>query len=345
MAPMRRYCGTLSSLRTKITEGKRSDSACRVVAAFPMLLAVAYLGAAQAAGDRRLPPLVEPWLPLHGGAYSDQGAPENPDPLRDYTWDVDKLTNASALQFFTMPPLAAVEALPPPATGNTAFTGLSTLVNATGGTGSARAIGSGTLVVDFGVELAGWIELRSPDLSPAAVAAGCVTMSVSESSAPQRFGPERLPPQFNGWKTAAPVPYLDGVFRLELNAQLYEGVRFGFLHVNATCASEVVPFTITSLVAQAQIKPVNWVGSFSAPTRPVLSRAWYVAAYTVKLNLLVDEFGAILDDRGDRKSFTGDAHPSQAASMAAFANFDFVLRNLISTGANTSQYGERCPIP
>jgi hypothetical protein len=48
----------------------------------------------------------------------------------------------------------------------------------------------------------------------------------------------------------------------------------------------------------------------------------------VRLNLEVEYFGAILVDRGDRISWTGDAHVAQAASMAAFGNFDFVLHNL-----------------
>ena len=52
----------------------------------------------------------------------------------------------------------------------------------------------------------------------------------------------------------------------------------------------------------------------------MLTRIWYVGAYTVKLNLLSNYFGAILVDRGDRISWTGDAHCSQAASLVAFGN-------------------------
>jgi hypothetical protein len=63
----------------------------------------------------------------------------------------------------------------------------------------------------------------------------------------------------------------------------------------------------------------------------MLTRVWYTGAYGVKLNLLKDYLGAILMDRGDRHSWTGDAHPSQAASMAAFGNFDFIKNNLERT--------------
>ena len=36
-------------------------------------------------------------------------------------------------------------------------------------------------------------------------------------------------------------------------------------------------------------------------------------------------------ERSDRHSWTGDAHPSQAASMVAFGNYDFVKQNLFYT--------------
>jgi hypothetical protein len=47
------------------------------------------------------------------------------------------------------------------------------------------------------------------------------------------FKPDRLSPgvhnatnpRFAGWKTEVPVAYEGGLFRLELNSQLYEGLR------------------------------------------------------------------------------------------------------------------------
>jgi hypothetical protein len=56
----------------------------------------------------------------------------------------------------------------------------------------------------------------------------------------------------------------------------------------------------------------------------------------VKLNLLQDYFGAILMERSDRQSWTGDAHPAQAAALVAFGNRDFVKANLdrTATGDN-----------
>jgi hypothetical protein len=292
--------------------------------------------------------VIEPFIELSGGRFvAGHGEALNPDPLRDYVWNLTGMPNASALQLLRVLP-AAVQTSP-----GSNFTDEATLVNSTAA--SARAQGGGTLVLDYGVELAAWIELRSPDLTAAAVAAGCVTMSVGESNVPQFFSPSRLSPKvhnatnplFAGWKTAVPAQYAGGVFRLELNAQLYEGVRYGFLHVNASCG-RFEPFTIASVAAQAQVKPANWEGTFSAPGFPVLERAWYVGGYTVKLNLQEDAIGSILDQRGDRTpkgvfaGFSGDAHPAQATSMAAFGNFELVKAMQQQLGQFDSSYGTYC---
>ena len=92
-------------------------------------------------------------------------------------------------------------------------------------------------------------------------------------------------------------------YRLELNSQLYEGVRFGWIHV----MSFTNQWHITGLRLVCQTKPANYNGSFSC-SDPLLTRIWYDGAYTVKLNLEANYFGAILIDRGDRISWAGDAH-------------------------------------
>lgn len=90
------------------------------------------------------------------------------------------------------------------------------------------------------------------------------------------------------------------------------------------------PATISAVRLVCQTKPANYEGSFRC-SDPTLTRIWYTGAYTVKLNLLKEYFGAILMERSDRHSWTGDAHPSQAASMVAFGNYDFVKQNLYYT--------------
>src|SRR5260370_11511029 len=84
---------------------------------------------------------------------------------------------------------------------------------------------------------------------------------------------------------------------------------------------------ITGIRLVCQTKPANYNGSFSC-SDPMLNRIWYAGGYDVKLNLLSDYFGAILIDRGDRISWTGDAHCAHGAALVAFGNDDFAKRNL-----------------
>lgn len=314
----------------------------------PLLTPVMH--ATSAPATSAVPPLKEPYPALHGGRFvAGHGSVSNPDPLLDYVWNLE--TTSTSLQLITVLPVA-VTAHPP-----SAFGGANSLVNSSDAT--ARALGHGTLRVDFGRELAAWLELRSPDLTVAAVAAGCVSMSVGESSTPEFFSPSRLEhsrkgpnvhnasnPLFAGWKTEIPTPYSEPhgrVFRLELNAELFEGLRYGFVHINSSCGT-FAPFTITSLSARAQVAPANWA-AFAAPGQPVLERAWYVGGYTVKLNLLSDAIGSVLVQRGDRtpkgvfRGFSGDSHVAQATSMAAFGNFALVKSMQEQLGQFDSTYG------
>jgi hypothetical protein len=180
--------------------------------------------------------------------------------------------------------------------------------------------GAGSLRFDFGVESAAWLEFDSPDLS------GAVELSISEYNEPAivNVGAE------NPVKTRKPVKY-GQTYRLELNRNLYEGVRFGWIHVRTFDK----PWHITAVRLVCQIKPANYEGSFAC-SDPQLTRIWYTGAYDVKLNLLQDYFGAILMERSDRQSWTGDAHPAQAAALVAFGNRDFVKANLdrTATGDN-----------
>jgi hypothetical protein len=180
-----------------------------------------------------------------------------------------------------------------------------------------------------------WLEFDSSDLLPADAAA--LVLGSSEYSS----GPDFVA----GYKQAAPVAYAPGgadpraactggagaptcTYRLETNAELYEGLRYGFLTL-AQPPSRA--FTVSALRAVSQAKPVNYVGRFSAAGDPLLERIWYTGAYTVRATLQSGYMGSILEDRGDRISWTGDAHPTQLTSMIAFANYDFVLDNLNRT--------------
>ena len=180
--------------------------------------------------------------------------------------------------------------------------------------------GNGDIRFDFGRVSAGWLEFDSDDMGDS------VLMSISEYNEPAKLNIGTS----HQFKTTTATRVGNNTYQLQLNHLLYEGVRFGWIHV----ITHKKLWHIKNLRLVCQIKPTNYNGSFSC-SDPELTKIWYTGAYTVKLNLLQDYFGAILMDRSDRHSWTGDAFPAQAASMVAFGNFDFVKKNLHNT-ANLS---------
>lgn len=246
----------------------------------------------------RRSPIQQPYEYVSGGALSGPAVADSPDPLVGYVWDNPKASDP--LQVFIVRPQSAVAI-----SGDGNVSGLSTVSNE-----NCDISVSGNCVIrfDLGAELPAWIEMDSHDLN------GEVEMGISEFNVPEIIN-----------KTRKPVRHGD-TYRLELNPELYEGVRYGFIYVK----NFKTPFKITSVRAVSQVKPTNYTGSFSCDN-PLINKIWYVGAWTVKANLREDCFGAILLDRGDRFSWTGDAYPAQAASLVAFSNYDAVLKNLYWT--------------
>ena len=115
---------------------------------------------------------------------------------------------------------------------------------------------------------------------------------------------------------------IGNTYRLKLSPEFYEGVRFGWAYIRSFSGK---PWHISAVRLICQIKSTNYNGNFSC-SDAMLTRIWYTGAYTVKLNLLKNYFGAILMDRGDRISWTGDAHIAQSAAMVAFGNWGFVKK-------------------
>ena len=249
--------------------------------------------------------IAEPY-PFLSGKFSGSQIKESPDPLVGYKWGE---TNANDdLELYALHPKSILSNLPK---------------NFQSGKDAGFPLKFNRvcdLRFDFGVESAGWLEFDSDDLD------GEIQMSISEYNEPAILNEGAHHPE----KTMAPVKH-GSTYRLELNDELYEGVRFGWIHIK----SLKKPFTITDVRLVCQVKPTNYRGSFSC-SAPMLTRMWYTGAYTVKLNLQKDFFGAILMERSDRYSWTGDAYPSQAASMVAFGNYDFVRKNLFHTSTQSN---------
>ena len=212
-----------------------------------------------------------------------------------------------------------------------------------------RGCAGGTLRIDFGAESAGWLELLSEDIPPEAVAS--MRLAISETNV-------RLP-----GKARPPVAHAGGVYRLETNWALYEGVRFGFLQLDSTCGNHSAaaapppppPWHIRAIRVAAQSLKVPYRGHFLSEGRAagsaaeplsgandtLLSQVWWAGAYGPKLNMGTDQLGpgavppstfmlnAVLADRGDR-SRRRDCH---------FADTPFPsrLKHLLKLGGGAAE--------
>jgi len=231
--------------------------------------------------------------------------PLSPDPIFDYAWSDPKVTDG--LESYQLKPISWTVSNVKSLNMINFKKNQVIIVN-----------GKGDIRFDFGQNNAGWLEFDSPD------SIGGVEMSISEYNQTPDY-PSNYPT-----KTLSPKKH-GNTYRLELNKELYEGVRFGWIHIRSFSKS----WRITGVRLVCQTRPVNYRGSFSC-NDTTLTRIWYTGAYTVKLNLLKDYLGAILMNRGDRFSWTGDAYPSQAASMVAFGNYDFVKKNIAYTSTQSN---------
>ena len=189
----------------------------------PLAVAAA-AAAASPAGETvaRRSPAPQPYAYVSGGKATDAPA-SAVDPMAGYVWDSPKA--ADKLQVYVMTPARATDK-----TNSGSFVGLDT---ASRERCDIRVNGTGTILVDFGVELPAWLEFDSPDLS------GSVTCAVSEYNEVYRAW---------GNKTRAPKKVGRNTYRLVLNRELYEGLRFAFINVRKFDR----PFTITAIRAVAQ---------------------------------------------------------------------------------------------
>ena len=247
---------------------------------------------------------------LHGGGIDGPPVAQSPDPLVRYRWKSPQVTDD--LQIYVLSPVTLFTKT------QESFRSIETLSGQPPGEIAVEGVGS--IRFDFGVESAAWLEFDSPDLT------GAVEMSISEYDQPavENTGPR------NRFKTCPPQRH-SNTYRLELNSELYEGVRFGWIHVRVFER----PWHITAVRLVCQVKPTNYNGHFSC-SDSMLTRIWYTGAYVVKVNFYKDYFGAILMDRGDRISWTGDAHPAQAAALVSFGNWDFIRKNLHRTATESN---------
>ena len=236
----------------------------------------------------------EPYAWLHGGAFTGPSVPASVDPLVAYQWG--PATDYDALQIHALPP-RRVGASPPGSASN-----FSSLASAPYGSSTALLAGNATLLLDWQVEHAAWLEVALGAPLPACAS---LAAQISESNAPKG------PPQ-----ALTPAPGAPLLLRLETNAALYDGLRYAWLF--ATAAPGCAPIALAGVRAVAQALPLNYTGEFASSDTD-LDRIWYTGAYSTRVNMLPGFLGSELRDRGDRAPpFQGDAHVAQSAALAAF---------------------------
>lgn len=233
----------------------------------------------------------------------------SPDPFVDFTWNAGN--NFTQLQLYNATVPVSWSAKPA-----SSFKNLDTLA---AGKANISVLGSGSIFIDFGVERAGWLEFESPDISEEQ--ARHLRASISEYNEP-----------WDG-KTRQVIGYSNGVFRLETNPELYEGVRYVWVYVDTYPNMTIDPWHISAVRLVSRVKAVNYTGYFVS-SDDVLSGAWWTGSYSSRLNMEDSAFNSILMDRGDRVSIQGDGHPTMAAALSAFGckgTFDLVRLMLNKT--------------
>ena len=273
------------------------------------------------------PPFIS-YPTLSGGAFSGAPAPASPDPLVTFRWDAATIANQSFQQYRRQPLSILGDSTP------STFSGASTLLRGSSVVGAMVVTGAGSIAFDFGSECAGWLEFESDDLGAQLGSTVSIALSSSEYTLPQYTTPTGENNGGNCTKDARAVPGTPGRYQLALNNELYEGLRYGWLHAQSL-GNKGFKFTVSNFTAVCQAIPMNYADhAFEARGLPAatdaepgagaqaLEEVWYSAVYTTRVDIIeyagAAGFGSILMDRGDRISWTGDAHLAQKAALAAF---------------------------
>jgi hypothetical protein len=314
--------------------------------------------------------------------------PESPDPLVSVTWNLNKRknsnkesssryqqnpnrqTNSNNKEVFVGTPLQIYRTLDPvalytiPSDASVVVTHRETQsTNTKSSTPRLLILANCTVVMDWGSERAAWFEVQSHDdlvLNDSTSSKVKVTASISEYNRP-----------YPG-KTRPLQKYGNHTYRLETNEELYEGVRFTFLHVsfpnNAREEKEEETATTTTTTANAnangnananantnanentvvaiddfsivsKVKPIEYTGSFRS-SRERLTKAWYWGAYGARLNVEQSQINSILIERGDRVAIQGDGHPTIATVLAVFYSDETskLLTNVLNATDNAHKH-------
>eukprot|EP00980_Cylindrotheca_fusiformis_P023828 scaffold11041_cov117-Cylindrotheca_fusiformis.AAC.1 len=243
--------------------------------------------------------------------------PQSPDPLVAMTWNSDFDDDVQLQYYRLMFRPSEMEYVVEPRDANVQI--IENIRQSHGHGVSLLANRNCSIRIDWGVERAAWLELKSGNN----LSSGSSSTDVHVTAAVSEF---RMP--YPG-KTKSLVRYGNSTYRLETNKELYEGVRFTWLYIEMF-NDDNTAIQIDDISLVAKVKPVNYTGSFKS-SNDELTRAWYTGAYGVRMNMEETNFNSILIERGDRVAIQGDGHPTIDAALVAFSPYKLVEQVLNQT--------------
>jgi len=223
--------------------------------------------------------------------------PASPDPAVRFKWKTKKET-------FQQLPILPVDAKTNP---EGILNGIKSLL-----TKKRKVIVSrpGTLILDFGRELAGWVEIElevDKNLPE-------IKIRVGEAKTPQSNFPTKLERKKNR-----------AIYRL-CPTDGYTGFRFAWIQFKNLKS----PVKLVRAEAIWKLYPLNYEGSFQCSDE-LLTKIWYACVYTARLCLDPKQVGAILrPERGDRYGWMGDSRITHVTMYYAFGNYEIVKKDLES---------------
>ena len=171
------------------------------------------------------------------------------------------------------------------------------------------------IVLDFGVELQGYVELFTPMVESHTPAPVRVRFGESVSEAMAEIGG----PQQAGW---------DHAVRDQVTTVPWLGKKTvgpgGFRFVRIDALDPALPVSLSQVRAVLEMRDLPYLGSFRCDDERI-NRIWATGAYTVQLCMQDFLWDGI---KRDRLVWIGDMHPEVSTINAVFGGNDIVPRSL-----------------
>jgi alpha-L-rhamnosidase len=173
---------------------------------------------------------------------------------------------------------------------------------------------AGGVLLDFGVEIQGTIEIFTPQAGSHTPAPVRVRFGESASEAMADIGNRNAQNDHAVRDETVVLPWL--------GKKAVGPSGFRFVRLDAVAAGS--PVSITQIRAVLTLRDLPWIGSFRCNDER-LNRIWQVGAYTVQLNMQDYLWDGI---KRDRLVWLGDMYPEVSTINAVFGECDVVPKSL-----------------